>query len=85
MEHLNVTTSVRGLDSMPPIVNEDGEEVRVWASSSAEGPHVWLKAADDYGLAKVHLSADDAWRLAEQLQALVRNHYQGDATPEWAR
>lgn len=85
MDHLTVATSERGLDRMPPIVTEDGEEVCVYASSSAEGPHVWLKAADDHGLAKVHLSAEDAWRLSEQLQAAVRTHHQGDATPEWAR
>lgn len=34
--------------------------------------------------ATVHMTAENAWRLADQLRALVRNHYQGDATPEWA-
>jgi len=34
--------------------------------------------------ATAHLTAHDAWLLSEQLQLLVREHYQGDARPEWA-
>lgn len=58
----------------------NGDEVSVYESSSAEGPHLWLNVTDS----PVHLTAENAWRLSDQLRELVRNHYQGDATPEWA-
>lgn len=85
-DHLNITTSPRGFDRMPEIPGEYGGEVAVYESSAASGPHVWLKARESSGsAATVHLTAENAWRLADQLRALVRDHYQGDATPEWAR
>ena len=72
---------------MPPIPSEYGGEVTVFESSAASGPHIWLKAreamrGEPERTVALHLTAENAWRLAEQLQMLVRDHYQGDATPE---
>jgi hypothetical protein len=88
-DHLTTTTSDRGFDSLPPIPSEYGGGVSVYESSAALGPHVWLRATEAmHGRPEVeatlHLTAENAWRLADQLRALVRDHYQGDATPEWA-
>lgn len=86
-DHLIPAASDRGFDRMPPIPSEYGGEVTVYESSAASGPHVWLKVreaipGEPVAVAHVHLTAGSAWRLSEQLQHLVRNHYQGDATPE---
>lgn len=89
-DHLTVTTSGRGFDAMPDIPSEYGGFVSVYESSSAEGPHIWLKAVEQMSgrpekEAALHLTAENAWRLADQLRQLVRDHYQGDALPDWAR
>nr|WP_221374483.1 hypothetical protein [Actinoplanes polyasparticus] len=91
-DHLTAETSDRGFDFLPDIPSEYGGHVEVSESSAASGPHIWLRAYEDMrsGVrppvqAAMHLTAENAWRLAEQLQKLVREHYQGDATPEWAR
>lgn len=89
-EHLNTTASGRGFDRMPDIPSEYGGHVSVYESSSAEGPHIWLKTVEEMpgkplAEASVYLTAENAWKLSEQLQMLVREHYQGDATPEWVR
>lgn len=90
VNHLTKTTSGRGLDSLPSIPSEYGGEVTVYESSAASGPHIWLKAEAPVNLnepngathtAAMHLTAENAWKLAEQLMHLVRNHYQGDASP----
>jgi hypothetical protein len=89
-DHLTVVTSDRGFDHLPLVPSEYGGHVSVYESSAASGPHLWLRVAEDapgrrQNETTVHLTAENAWRLAEQLQKLVREHYQGDATPEWAR
>ncbi|GAA0494138.1 hypothetical protein Ade02nite_20650 [Paractinoplanes deccanensis] len=89
-DHLTPTTSGRGFGYLPKIPSEYGGHVAVHESSSAEGPHIWLRATEEMPgkepvQAAIHLTAESAWRLSEQLQKLVREHYQGDATPEWAR
>lgn len=86
-DHLNATTSDRGFDAYPPIPSEYGGEVRVYESSAASGPHIWLRATEAmHGKPVVDtavlLTAENAWRLSKQLRALVRDHFQGDATPE---
>ena len=91
-EHLRFTTTDRGFDHMPPIKgNHEGCQVRVYESSSASQPSLWLRAESPANLnipegptvhAVVHLPVDDAWKLAEQIVRLVQNHYQGDA-PHW--
>jgi hypothetical protein len=89
--HLDVTQSSRGFDHLPPIPSEYGGIVRVYVSSAATGPSVWLCAVAPVDLndptgpavdATMHLTAEDAWHLAEQLMTLVRDHYQGDARPD---
>jgi hypothetical protein len=85
-DHLTVTTGDRGLKrSMPAIPGDCGGSVRVHESRAAMEPHVWLAATGLGGREVfIHLTAENAWKLAEQLQHLVRNHHQGDATPDWA-
>lgn len=92
-EHLEYTTTERGFDHMPELPGIYGGTVKVYESSSAMQPCVWLSATVPANRDKpdgasfettVHLSAEDAWKLADQLRALVRNHYHGDAVPEWA-
>ncbi|WBB94112.1 hypothetical protein [Verrucosispora sp. WMMC514] len=84
--HLVKTTTGRGFAHLPPIPSEYGGHVTVSESSAADGPHVWLRATcpvdlnNPHGDAKetaMHLTADNAVRVAEQLQQTVRDHYQG--------
>jgi hypothetical protein len=93
-DHLTTTTSERGFDHMEPIPSEYGGHITAYESSAASGPHIWLTAVAPVDLnnpngptaeAPMHLTAENAWRLAEQLMALVRNHYQGDARPDDAK
>jgi hypothetical protein len=74
-DHLASTTSDRGFDRYPAIPGAYGGEVQVYESSAASGPHVWLKASES----PLHLTAENATKLAEQLLALVANHYQNEA------
>lgn len=74
--HLNVSTSDRGFDHLPPIEGAYGGQVRVYESSSAEGPHIWLNAKDSTDDATLHLTAADAVKLAEQIMFLIKHHYQ---------
>lgn len=72
---INVTS--RGFRHLPPIPGAYGGTVRVYESSSAESPHVWLAVASPDGDEMTHhLTADAALRLARHLQWLVENHYQ---------
>lgn len=86
-DHLNVTTTDRGFDHLPAIPSDYGGEVRVYESSSAKGPHIWLNATAPVNLnqpegpkveALIHLSAENAWKLSEQIRFLVEHHYQND-------
>lgn len=81
-EHLHATRTDRGFEHMPPIPNRDGGEVRVYESSAADGPHLWLRVRGRTGEGLAHLTAEDAWKVADQLRWLVEHHYQGDARPE---
>jgi hypothetical protein len=90
-EHLVAMVTDRGFRHLPPIPSTYGGDVRVYESSNASGPHVWLTATAPTDLndpdgpstaAPMHLTAEAAWRLADQLRWLVEHHYQGDARPE---
>lgn len=87
-EHLQISTSDRGFDRLPAIPSEYGGEVRVYESSAAMGPHIWLAAEAPVDLnhpegltheVPVHLTVENALKLAEQIQLLCRNHYQARA------
>lgn len=81
-EHLKAEEGLRGFAAMPLLLLAGGARVRVYESSNADGPHVWLHAMDGPAEeARVELTAEEAWRLAEQLMTLARNHYQGDSRP----
>lgn len=89
--HLQVTRTARGFAGLPPIPSEYGGEVSLSESSAADGPHVWLRAVAPVNLndptgptheVPIHLTAENAWMLADQLRHLVQHHYQGDARPE---
>lgn len=90
-DHLASTTSERGFDHFAPISSSYGGQIDTSESSNASGPHIWLLATAPVDLnrpngptleAPMHLTAENAWRLAEQLMTLVARHYQGDARPE---
>lgn len=84
-EHLEVTTTDRGFKHLPPIPSGYGGQVVVYESSAATGPHVWLKAEAPVDLNEpagpthevpIHLTVENALRLADQLRYLAENHYQ---------
>ena len=87
----NVTVTDRGFQHMDPIPGTYGGEVKVYESSAASGPHVWLNTwsyenpntQSDRVEATVHLRLVDAERLRDQLSYLIDNHYQvRDDDPE---
>ncbi len=96
--HLVPTASQRGFDRLPPVPGNYGGEAIVYESSAAEEPKLWLNVTEPNDLnawgsgdesggthdATLHLTAEDAWKLADQLRYLVENHYHGDARPAWA-
>jgi len=88
-DHLVPTMTDRGFLHLPPIEGfhagrPDGK-VRVYESSAASGPHIWVNVEGDYvtpgsvqrGVdVSIHLPLEDALKLAEQIKWLVKNHYQ---------
>lgn len=91
--HLRPERSDRGFLHYPALPSRYGGEVRAYESSSAETPCVWVKATCPVDLndrdgpsreAYAHLTVADAWRLGEQLLALVAGHYWGDGRPPMA-
>lgn len=83
-DHLQPKRSERGLAHMPELRSPHRDDVvTAYESSNAMGPHVRLCIDErDGDAAQIELSAENAWRLAEQLMALVACHYQGDARPQ---
>jgi hypothetical protein len=85
-EHLTPIFTDRGFRHLPPIPGAYGGAAQAYESSAASGPHVWLQVVVPADLnspngptvdATLHLTAENAVHLAEQLQHLVANHYQG--------
>lgn len=77
--------SERGFKNLEPIAGSYGGEVEVCESSAAEHPHIWLHSTGAENLIRpdlgktetlLHLTVEDARKLAEQLLFLVSNHYQ---------
>lgn len=88
-EHLRSVITERGFGHLPALPNRYGgpEGIRVSESSNAEYAGVWLRV-EGFGEAPgrlvdvvANLTAETAWRLAEQLAILVATHYQGDQRP----
>lgn len=94
----DVTVSDRGFKHYMPIkgsvinaltdeVVEDGSLVRVYESSAAFEPYVWLAVGGREGEspAHAHLSMSAITVLIKQLQHVQANHYQGrvEIQPEW--
>ena len=78
--------SDRGFAHMPAVPSEYGGDVRVYESSAAMGPHIWLTATAPVSLnepdgptvkAPIHLTLANAVVLRDQLTYLINNHYQG--------
>jgi hypothetical protein len=77
------TYTDRGFARMPAVASTYGGSVRVYESSAAIGPHIWLQAEGLDGLrgphasVPIHLTLADATVLRDQLTSLIENHYQG--------
>lgn len=87
-EHLRVAKTARGFGHLPALPNQYGEpeDILVHESSNAEYAGIWLnvKGMGEEGErveATANLTAETAWRLAEQLALLVATHYHGDQRP----
>lgn len=88
LSHLVPRVTDRGFKHLPAIDGAYGGTVRVYESSAADAPHVWLGAVCDDAPTHpktevvLHLTAGDAVRLAEQLRYLVVNHHLGTGTDD---
>lgn len=71
------TITSRGFRHTPEVLGEYGGHVKVYESSGASEPQVWLAAQSPEGTeAHVLLTVDNALVLAENLLRLRRLHYQ---------
>jgi len=71
----DVKFSNRGFQGFEPIPSSPtgySGSVRVYESSAASDPYIWL-AVDE---SRVHLTLADARRLRDQIDYLISNHYQ---------
>lgn len=80
---INVTD--RGFRHLPPIETSYGAIVRTYESSAADRPFVWLVTWDGGDIPddehQIHLTTEEAARLARHLMWLVENHYQTAGRP----
>jgi hypothetical protein len=75
--HLQPKITDRGFKHMPEIPGTyDATSVRVYESSAAAGPHIWLAAQGRNATDGIHLTLESAAHLWEQLEYLINNHYQ---------
>ena len=82
--HLEELYSVRGFRYYPAITGTYEDAVRVYESSAASGPHVWIAVeifGSDERLA-AHLSVEQAVKFAAQILNCVEGHYQLQETEE---
>ena len=86
-EHTEPTVTDRGFKRMPEIPSALGGHIRVYESSAAMGPHIWVRTEQPSDLndrnseplqAVAHLPLEAAEQLRDQLTALIDNHYQND-------
>lgn len=75
---------------MEPITCAYGSEVKVYESSAASGPHIWLNVQTDVGAltqqkpgeGTAHLTLEQAELLRDQLSHLISHHYQTEDEQE---
>lgn len=81
-----VTFSERGFKHLAPTEDTYGGVVRVYESSSAAEPCIWLRVTHgphmDAANAAANLTIEQALQVAEHLQWLAANHYQLPVPPE---
>lgn len=77
--HLVPAISSRGFKHMPVLqARHCNETVRVYESSNANAPHIWLSVgAFNDVVASVQLDFETLDKLIQQLRYLRYNHYQG--------
>jgi hypothetical protein len=77
--------SERGFIHGDDIPSAYGGYIKVYESSAASAPHIWVRTVCPSNLndltstpieAVAHLTLDDAARLRDQLSYLIANHYQ---------
>lgn len=87
--HLVPQITDRGFKHMPTLADAfEPDAVRLLEASTAVGPHLWLRVKDPAEPGQhpvVLLSAEQAWKLKEQIEWLLEHHYHGDARPDEAR
>jgi hypothetical protein len=66
------TKTDRGFKHYGAIPVTRGNVVRVFESSAADGPHLWVTLDDPHG----HLTLDQAVQLRDTLTAAITGHYQ---------
>jgi len=77
----DATYSDRGFAHLPSITCSYGSKVKVYESSAAESPHIWVaiesgpQLQDLPGEAHAHLSLEDAKMLCDQITWMIENHY----------
>jgi hypothetical protein len=77
------TITDRGFKHLEPIKTSYGHTVRVYESSSAMRPCLWMKVdstgstcGDIVTELRVHMTLEQAEDLRDSLDYLIRNHYQ---------
>lgn len=82
---VEASTSERGFKRHDPIPSEYGGSVRVFESSAAMGPHIWVSVESNQTLGDertpiiksvAHITLENAELLRDQLTNLIDNHYQ---------
>jgi len=77
--HLTATTAPEGYKKMPPVLVLDGHTVTIQERNGSKDPEVWISVAKKGKDGKVigesaTISLNDAKRISEQLDFLVKNH-----------
>lgn len=68
----------RGFRHAEPTAGTYNDSVRVYESSAAMGPHVWILATNADGVdVAVHLAREAALAFADDIKRVCELHYQG--------
>ncbi|MDB5716481.1 MAG: hypothetical protein JWO15_3878 [Sphingomonadales bacterium] len=79
------TVTDRGFKRYEPVESRYGGHIRVYESSLADAPHIWVTSTAPSNLndptgpqveAPMHLTLANAVVLRDQLTHLIENHYQ---------